>query len=357
MIEIFTAIIAFIVIIISLVTLHELGHYLTGRYFGLIPKSFSIGMGPEIYAIKDKHGTRWKLSAIPIGGYVQFAGKMHPSQNELIKEKYDFSSLERWKRACIIAAGPITNIIVAILILLGIALYQGKVEVNEYIYDVEKNSIANSIGIDKGDKITSWNDNPSNPTQMIRYIRMNPDKNINLTIKNNGIEKNHTIKIDRIIYNENTSNEYIAGDIGVIYEGKRVAIETLYDAYDVSVNETMRIMLLQLNSTYQMIIGERSLKEISGPIRIAKISGEQYSIGLIEFIHFAGILSIAIAFMNLLPIPGLDGGYLAIYISEYIKGSDLSQKSLLIATYTGVSIIGMFMLLAITNDIRMIIAN
>lgn len=168
---------AFIIVVVGLIIFHELGHYLAGRMFGLIPKAFSVGMGPELAHRYDKHGTRWKLCAIPIGGYVQFAGEIHPGAGteEERAEEYNFAGLARWKRAIIIAAGPLANIAMTAAIFLALTLAYGKAEISNVIEKVEPNSPAAHSGIRVGDELVEV-DGHLKPdiNQVIRDIRIFP---------------------------------------------------------------------------------------------------------------------------------------------------------------------------------------
>lgn len=354
------AITGFVVLIVFLVTLHELGHYLTGRAFGLIPKSFSVGMGQELYAIEDKHGTRWKLSALPIGGYVQFAGEMHPGAGteEDRKDPNNFASLTRWKRACIIAAGPITNLIIAALIFLAIGFANGKVEINPQIDSIELESPAEKAGLTSGDIIKKWNDqNPDNLKNMIRHIAVHPKETLSIEYERDGSISTALINIAATQKTDDFGNEYIIGTAGIGLTAQNIPINSVSDAFEVSIGETVNLFKLQTNAMVQIITGKRSPKEISGPIRMAKMTGEQISLGWLQVSYFAALLSIAIAFMNLLPVPGLDGGYLALYAVEAIKGKDISKLTLMRITKGGYAAIAILMIFAITNDVIIVLTS
>lgn len=351
-----TAMLSFLLVVVTLVILHEFGHYLAARFFGLVPKAFSVGMGPEIAAVVDSRGTRWKLSAFPIGGYVKFAGEMHPTPGrEANPEEHDFSLLPRWKRAVIIAAGPLMNLIIAAAIFLILALSFGKVVVDPRISSVEANSPAYVAGLMAGDTVVAWGaDEAPHMQTLTRSIRMNPDEPISLTVERNGerLEREMTIRRDDMV--DEFGNSYEVGTLGIAFPQRKQDIEGLSDIVDVSLTETVRLLRLQITSAGQILMGKRSLDDLSGPIRMAKMSAEQLSLGWIQLAYFGALISIAIGFMNLLPIPGLDGGYLAIYAFEGAAGRDLGEMTLKRIVVCGYAILALLMAFSFTNDIRIV---
>lgn len=353
---ILTAAASFVFVVMGLVLLHEFGHYLAGRAFGLIPKAFSVGMGPELAAFVDRHGTRWKLSALPLGGYVKFAGEMHPtSEREGETEPHDFSLLPRWKRAVIIAAGPATNLMIAAVILLVLAISFGRIEIDPTISSIDRTGAAYEAGLREGDRIVAWDgDRGFRMQSLVRSISMNPEQRIRLTVERQGESTNHIFNIDRVRETDRFGNSYEIGTIGLEFPRERREIEGMADMIDVSLNETVRLFGLQITSLAQIVTGDRSLDDLSGPLRMAKMSGEQLSLGWLQLAYFAAIVSIAIGFMNLLPVPGLDGGYLAIYAYESIMGRDLQEIALKRVVVCGYAILALLMVFTFTNDIRIV---
>jgi len=351
-----TAILSFLLVVVTLVILHEFGHYLAARAFGLIPKAFSVGMGPELAAVVDRRGTRWKLSAIPIGGYVKFAGEMHPTPGrETSGEKHDFSLLPRWKRAIIIAAGPAMNLVIAAVIFLVLAMSFGRVVVDPQISRVDIDSPAYASGIREGDTVVAWNGEQDPHMQTLsRSIRMNPDEPISLTTRRDGQLSTHNLTIRRDDMSDEFGNRYEVGTLGLSFPQYKQKIGSLSDIVDVSLTETVRLFRLQIVSVGQILTGKRSLDDLSGPIRMAKMSAEQLSLGWIQLAYFAALISIAIGFMNLLPIPGLDGGYLAIYAFEGASGRNLEEMTLKRVVVCGYAILALLMVFSFTNDIRIV---
>ncbi len=351
---------AFIIVVVGLILLHELGHYSVARMFGLVPKVFSVGMGPELFGVHDRKGTRWKFCAIPIGGYVKFAGEMHPGAGtpEQAAEDYNFAALARWKRACIIAAGPIANLLVTAVIFMGLTLYFGKVDIAPVIDQVIAGSTAEAAGIENGDKIVSWDgDKSSNMQNLIRHVRIHPNTTVDLEIKRGDQTIDTKLPIRKAEVTDEFGNVFEVGQIGVIFPQKIVPINGPADLFDATIVETMRLFKMQSISMGQIAIGQRDLSEVSGPLRMIKMSGEQMSLGFVPLLYFAAIISIAIAFMNLLPIPGLDGGYLALYAVESVTRKDTKKKTMEGILKGGYVAIGVLMIFAFSNDIRVMFWN
>ena len=351
-----TAILSFLLVVVTLVILHEFGHYLAARAFGLIPKAFSVGMGPEIAAGVDRHGTRWKLSAFPIGGYVKFAGEMHPARGaETSDEPHDFSRLARWKRAIIIAAGPAMNLVIAAAIFLALAVAFGKTVVEPSISAIDRDGVAYASGIREGDRIVAWDGDESFHMQTLaRSIRMRPDEEMTITVERDGRRSEHVMKIRREDMTDDFGNSYEVGTLGLSFPQHRAEVRSVSDIVDVSLTETVRLFRLQITSVAQIATGKRSLNDLSGPIRMAKMSAEQLSLGWKQLAYFAALISIAIGFMNLLPIPGLDGGYLAIYAFESMAGRELEEIALKRIVVCGYAILALLMAFSFTNDIRIV---
>lgn len=353
------AIACFVSIVSFLVVFHELGHYFAARAFGLKPKAFSVGMGPEIAGFTDRHGTRWKLAPILLGGYVKFHGEMHPGTGSKEESEHpeSFAKLARWKRAVVIFAGPAVNIIITAVILGTMFTIYGIPTVGNKIMDVTPGSVAESSGIQIGDEIIRWNGNEPDGTQsLIRYVKINPGHELNLVINRNGknIEKDLIIARNKV--EDRFGNRAEVGRIGVLFATENKPVESPIQLIDRASAETKDMFVLQMSTIWQMIKGERSVDEISGPVRLAKFSGEQFIIGWTSIIYFTAILSIAVAFMNLLPVPGLDGGYLALYGVEAVMQKDMSRQAFTNAVKVGYGLVGALTIFGLSNDIRVLMS-
>lgn len=351
------AIACFICITSFLIVFHELGHYLSARMFGLKAQAFSVGLGPEIAGFTDRHGTRWKIAPIPLGGYVKFHGEMHPGvgTEEEAAHPHSFARLARWKRAVVIFAGPFVNIVITAVILGSLFTTYGIPRVDNVIQEVTPNSAAAAAGLTAGDKVLLWNGNePDGSSNLVRYVKINPGKQIDLQIDRKGQELERNITIPRVPVEDRFGNKAEIGRIGVLFGQKMEKIDGPVRLVKAATVETKDMFTLQISTIWQLIKGERSLNEISGPVRLAKFSGEQFMVGWVPVIYFTAILSIAIAFMNLLPVPGLDGGYLALYGIESIRRRDLSRKTFTNAVKVGYGIVGVLMIFGLSNDLRVL---
>lgn len=353
----FIAVAAFLSIILILVVAHEFAHYLAARIFGVIPQSFSVGMGPEIAAYTDKSGTRWKLSALPIGGYVKFRGEMHPVFGN-DQTNGDFAHLDRWKRSIIVAAGPLTNLVIAGLIFLGTAFAFGYNDITSQIESVDVGSPAEQAGIQTGDAVTGWGTD-RNPSirNLVRSTLINADQKIELKISREGQDLSKVINVIPKRITDNDNNSAVVGYSGLNFRIEKKSIRSLEEVVDIGIVETADLLLLQAKATYQIITGKRDLSDLTGPVRMAKISGEQAQLGWRHLIYFAGMVSIAIGFMNLLPIPGLDGGYLALYAFESVRQKNIEEKTLKGMMIAGYVIIGMITGVAIMNDAKILLVD
>lgn len=354
---VFLALVCFICITSFLIVFHELGHYLTARMFGLKPKAFSVGMGPEIAGFTDRHGTRWKIAPIPLGGYVKFHGEMHPGTGtaEEAEHPESFARLARWKRAMVIFAGPFVNVVITAVILGTLFTTYGVPRVSDVIQRVTPGSAAERAGIQPGDKVLQWNGNaPDGSPRFVRYVKTNPGQEVDLLIDRNGQDIDKKMTIARVPMEDRFGNRAEIGQIGVLFKQDMRKIENPVQLVTQATTETKDLFTLQISTIWQMIKGERSINEISGPVRLAKFSGEQFINGWVAVIYFTAILSIAIAFMNLLPVPGLDGGYLALYGVETAIGRDLSRRTFSNAVKVGYGIVGVLTIFGLTNDLRVL---
>lgn len=352
------ACVGFLAIIVTLVVLHEFGHYLAARILGVTPRTFSFGFGPEIFAAVDKAGTRWRFAALPIGGYVKFQGEMHPSAGAANDAEIgDFARLPRWKRSIIVAAGPMVNLLIAGLVFLSLAGMGGYQDIYNKVISVDEGSPAAEAGIMAGDQIIGW-DGSSNPHMrtLVRTIRLNPESTQNFTLLRDGSSVEVSLRAASETIEDEFGNSHVLGTTGMRFAPYTRSLSGPQEIFDASVGETFSLFGLQAHSTYQMATGQRSLDDLSGPLRMAKMSGEQLTLGARHYLYFAALVSIAIAFMNLLPIPGLDGGYLALYAFEGMRRADVGAIALRRMAYAGYITIAALTALALTNDVRIFLS-
>lgn len=353
-------IIGFLLVLGPLVTLHELGHYLVGRFFGVKADAFSVGFGKELAGFTDKRGTRWKLSALPLGGYVQFAGDMNPASQPSAEwlalpdeeKQRTFPSKPLWQKALIVAAGPFTNFAIAVVILAAFNLAYGKLEIPPVIAAVSENSAASEAGLKAGDRIVSVDGSPLQSFEELSNIVLpNPGAKLALGVERDGQNIHFDFTIPSIVEKDRFGNEFRIGRLGVASgPGELVAVGPL-EAVGLATVKTVDIMKMMVNGIGQIITGRRPVDELGGPLKIAKFSGEQLSLGWREFVSFAALVSINLAFINLLPIPALDGGHLAFYAAEAVRRKPVGQRSQEWAFRTGMALLLTLMLFVTINDI------
>ncbi|MDO6412980.1 RIP metalloprotease RseP [Sphingomonas sp. BIUV-7] len=358
--NILLAIFGFIVVIGPLVFLHELGHYFVGRWFGVHAETFSIGMGREVTGWTDKRGTRWRVSLLPLGGYVKFAGDMGPAGRtdpawqalpEAEKAR-TFQGKPLWQRFLIVLAGPLTNFLVAIAIFAGFFAFYGVPQTPALISGVVEKSAAAKAGILPGDRIVTIDGRAiSRFEELAIYVSVRPATPMALEIERGGrtIAVSATPGVREVM--DDLGNPQRMGLLGVtpglpIYE-RRGPIGIVGAA----VRETVQTVRTMVDVIGQIVTGRRPAQELGGPIQIARYSGETVSFGLIAIIHFMALISINLGFINLLPIPMLDGGHLLFYTIEGVFRRPLPERAHDWAFRSGLAMLLGFMVFVTFNDL------
>jgi regulator of sigma E protease len=359
-------IVGFLLVLGPLVTVHELGHYLVGRWFGVKADAFSVGFGKELAGWTDKRGTRWKLSALPLGGYVQFAGDMNPASQpseawlalpEAERAK-TFQSKPLWQRALIVAAGPLTNFAVAIAIFAAFNLAYGKVEVPPVVAVLTEAGAAAQAGIEIGDRIVSVDGEAIEQFDDVSAkVVPHPGERIAIGVERDGEPLTFVLTIPSIIERDRFGNEFKIGRIGVgSGEGRLVPVGP-FEAVTLGVRQTGETVEMMVTGIWQIVTGRRSVDELGGPVKIAKFSGEQLSLGWRQFVWFAAMISINLAFINLLPIPALDGGHLAFYAAEAVRRKPVGPRGQEWAFRTGIALVLALMLFVTINDVTSLLGG
>jgi regulator of sigma E protease len=363
--------IPFLFVLTIVVFFHELGHFLIARWAGVRVLTFSLGFGPELAGFNDRHGTRWKISAVPLGGYVKFFGDESeastPSFDALAgmtdEEKAgSFHHKRVGARAAIVAAGPIANFLLAIVIFTCLFTFFGKPSTSARVDKIEANSAAAAAGFQVGDivtvidgtKIESFSD-------MQRIVGTRAGEHLTFTVKrgDNTVQLQGTPEQREV--KDPFGNTHRQGVLGITRQ--TAAGDVVTERVDpatamwLGVKETWFVIDRTLAYIGGIFTGREAADQVGGPLRIAQISGQVATIGLAALIHLAAVLSISIGLLNLFPVPLLDGGHLLFYAVEAVRGRPLSERAQEMGFRIGLGLVLMLMVFATYNDILHLAAS
>ena len=350
----------FFALIGPLVFVHELGHYLVGRLFGVRVDTFSIGMGRELVGWTDRGGTRWKLSALPIGGFVKFVGDMGPAGEPdpawlaLPPEEQarTMHGKPAWQRFLIVAAGPLTNFLVAILIYAGFYAAYGVPHTAPVVGSVIRNSAADRGGIKPGDRILSIDGRSIDTFDDIDLMLLiRPHAQLHVLLDRGGRTRAIDLVSDTVVQVDDSGNRMESGQLGIGPAGLSYTRGDVGDIMVASVHAVRDRIRMITDIFGQILHGDRSAKELGGPLRIAQFSGARVSMGLLPFIDLMALISINLGFINLLPIPLLDGGHLFFYLAEMVRRRPLPAQAQQWAFRSGLAVLLAFMMFVTANDL------
>lgn len=353
---------AFALVIGPLVFLHELGHYLAGRLFGVKAEEFSIGFGRELFGVTDRRGTRWKFSLLPLGGFVKFAGDMDPSSRAdpnwlaLPPEgrAMTFQAKPLWQRAIIVAAGPVTNFVIAVVILAGFAVSVGELRTSAVVGQVEPGSAAQAAGLVPGDRITALGGRSVESFQdMLRFVQIRGGERIAIDYDRAGQHRSTTATIGTHVEKDRFGNVVKLGRLGIAADARSARFEpvSLVAAPAVAMRKIADILGMMGDVIGQIIVGKRPVSELGGPLQIAKVSGEQFALGASSFVFFIALVSLNLAVINLLPVPVLDGGHLLFYAIEAVRRRPVDSQVMEWAFRGGLVAVLSLMLIVTFNDL------
>ncbi|MDT8758073.1 M50 family metallopeptidase [Sphingomonas psychrotolerans] len=351
---------AFVLVLGPLVFLHELGHYLAGRWFGVKAEEFSIGFGREIAGITDRRGTRWKFGWLPLGGYVRFAGDMNPASQPspewlslpAQERAKTFQAKPLWQRAIIVAAGPIANFIVAVVILGAFAFAYGQRVTPPVIGSVVAGSAASKAGLRPGDRIVALDGRTIDEFgDMFYYTAVRAGETVAVTYERAGAVGTVDAVIGSTGLKDRFGNVTRRGMLGIGPGKSTLQPVALIEAPLVGVERTWEIIGITADGLKQLILGRVPISEMGGPLRIAKISGESLALGPLELVGLIAFISINLGFINLLPVPVLDGGHLLFYAVEAIRRRPVEPQVMEWAFRGGLIAILALMLLVTFNDL------
>lgn len=357
--------IPFLFVLTLVVFIHELGHFSVARWCGVGVKAFSVGFGPELLGYTDKHGTRWKLSAIPLGGYVKFSGDENvasaPDADAIAKmdaheRAHAFHLKPLWQRAAVVVAGPVANFILAILIFAAVFFTFGERVTVPRVDSVQENSAAQAAGLEAGDIITAIDGEPVETfADVQRVVSFSAERPLLFTLDRSGSLFDVTIVPQRQEIDDGFGNIQRVGIIGVRHEASEDDVTVIeygpVAATGRAVEQTGRVITQSLTYIGRIIIGQESADQLSGPVRVAKISGDVATLGFLALLQLAAVISVSIGMINLFPIPMLDGGHLAFYAIEAIRGKPLSENTMEIGFRVGLAMVLGLMVFATWNDI------
>jgi regulator of sigma E protease len=357
--------IPFLFVLSLVVFVHELGHFLVARWCGVRVLVFSIGFGPELMGFNDRYGTRWKISAVPLGGFVKFFGDENAASVPDSERLANMDAVERAdtfmfqsvaKRAAIVVAGPLANFLLAIVIFAGVFMFYGKQTMTARVDEVVAGSVAAKAGFQPGDLIVAIDGRAIGDfAQMQRVVSESPGENLQITVERAGsqVSLNATPALEE--RKDILGNVMRVGILGI----KRApgADDIKYQpvspprALWMGVEESFNIVDQTFKYIGGVITGRKSTDQLSGPIGIARAVGQAANISLLVLVNITGAISVSIGLLNLFPIPLLDGGHLLYYLIEGLRGRPLSERAQEMGFRIGLAIVLMLMIFATFNDI------
>ena len=355
---------AFLFVITLVVFFHELGHFLAARYFGVKVLVFSVGFGKEIFGWNDKHGTRWKLSWLPVGGYVKFAGDADAASRPDSEAASQMSAAEKnqtlmfkpvGQRAAVAAAGPFANFLLAIVLLTGLFLYTGHSVMAPIIGQVTKGSPAAQAGIMPGDRVTSIDRTKITDFQQLpQIISLSGGETLAVGLLRQGRELTVNVTPKLMSTTDVLGNPTSQMVIGVRPDPKAPITREKYGpvgAFGAACSETWNIVHSTIVGVSQMITGKASTDQLRGPVGIANMTRQVADFGFLPLLNLVAILSVSIGLINLFPIPLLDGGHLLYYACEAVLGRPLGARAQDVGFRLGLVLVLGLMLLTTWNDL------
>jgi regulator of sigma E protease len=358
-------VVPFLFVLTIVVFFHELGHFLMARWCGIKVLVFSVGFGPEIAGFYDRYATRWKISAIPLGGYVKFFGDENaasaPDQSAAAtmteaEKKDSFQFQPVGSRALVVAAGPVANFVLAIAIFAGIFMTVGKQTTSARVDTVQAGSAAQAAGFKPGDLVLTINgEKIESFSDMQRIVSISAGAPLTVKVERDNAQVTLKAVPQLKEIKDNFGNVHRLGVLGISRSMAPGDIKTErappLRAIVMGAQETWFVVDRTMSYISGVFTGREAADQLGGPIRIAQVSGQVATAGFAPLIHLTAVLSVSIGLLNLFPIPLLDGGHLLFYAIETIRGRPLSERAQELGFRIGLAIVLMLMIFATFNDI------
>ena len=358
-------VVPFLAVLTAIVFVHEMGHYLVARWNDVAIEAFSIGFGRELVGWTDRHGTRWKISAIPLGGYVRFVGDMNAASGGIDEEvvaKADpnlaprlFVNKSVWQRIAVVIAGPVANVLLTFLILYALLLGYGRYTITPVIGDVLPGSVAEAAGLESGDTILSVDGYEVRGFEDFqRLVATAPERSVRIVLDRDGAEQTLTLVPEAAVIEDRFGNEQRVGRIGVTRDVSEQDV-TLYrpgpvEAIGMTIEEIRFIIQRTAEFIGDFFVGRGDVEQLGGPVKVARVSGEVATLGVVALINLTALLSLNIGIFNLLPVPMLDGGHLLYYLVEALRGRPLSMRVQEMGFRFGFALVMALMVFTLFND-------
>jgi regulator of sigma E protease len=358
-------VVPFLAVLTIIVFVHEMGHYLAARWNGIAVQAFSIGFGPELIGFNDRRGTRWKLSAIPLGGYVRFVGDMNAASvpdEEFIERAGPelrsqlFVNKNVWQRISVVVAGPVANIIFTLLVLYALLLGYGRYTLPAVVSAVAPWSPAMVAGLEPGDRILAVDGfNVRGFEDFQRLVSTAPERTITIVLERDDETLTRSATPDAFMSTDRFGNTHRIGRLGV---SSNVTAEDLVlyrpgpvEAIGMTFEEVRFIIDRTAAFLGDFFVGRGDVDQLGGPVKVATVSQQVATLGIVPLINLMALLSLNIGIFNLLPIPMLDGGHLAYYLAEAVRGRPLPQRLQELGYRFGLAVVFSLMVFTLINDL------
>lgn len=351
-----------LIVLTAVVFVHEMGHFLVARWCGIRVAAFSIGFGRELAGFTDRRGTRWKLSAIPLGGYVRFEGDDNAasvpdaealSHVPLAERRGLFHFAPLWQRFAVVAAGPLANFILAILVFAAVFTIVGRPHILPVAESVMPGSAADHAGFEPGDRILSVDGNGIQSfSELQGIVMLSADETLTIIVDRQGEPITLTAVPERQEQPDRLGGTHRIGVLGITAGEVDFRRDDPLTALSQGMRETSHIVDRTLTYIGRLITGREGPEQLSGPIRIGQVSGAVASSGGIPgLIYLAAVLSVSIGLFNLFPVPMLDGGHLLFYTLEALRGRPVSPHLQDLGFRIGFALVIMLFIFVTFNDI------